>query len=89
MPFQSPDPSLDREYEELVRAAERGLNQDWLRERANDLALRIRSRCIDLATWQAEYSSEYKTRESQCRMLTGYAGSSAHPLLAEEFGKSR
>jgi len=88
MPYLPPDPSLDKEYDEITALSGRTDDPEALKALANKLALKIRSRCIDLATWQADYSPEYKKREAQCRVLAALAGSAAHPFLVREFGSA-
>jgi hypothetical protein len=84
-PNTAPDPGLDSEYSELVAKLQSSPTDERLRLAANELALKIRSRCMDLATWKAEYGPEYSLRIQQCRTLTSYAGSYAHEFLVKEF----
>ena len=84
-PYTAPDPRLDSEYEELLAKLQSSPTDERLRIDANQLALKIRSRCIDLAIWKAEYGPEYSLRIQQCRVLTSFAGSYAHEFLAKEF----
>jgi hypothetical protein len=83
--YAAPDPGLDREYEELVAKLQSSPTDESLKRAANELALKIRSRSMDLTTWKADYSPEYNLRMQQCRTLTAYAGSYAHEFLVKEF----
>ena len=87
MPYRPADPALQVESAELIAFAAHGITPQ-LRLAANDLALRLRSRLIDLATWQADSSPEYKGIEALCRRLVEIAGADAHPSLIREFGQS-
>lgn len=85
MPYRPPDPELQSEYEGLLAVAAQQPTPE-LQTAANDLALRLRSRLIDLATWHAEEGPEYRATAAQCRSLTRIAGAAAHPFLVREFG---
>jgi hypothetical protein len=84
-PYNAPDPSLNNEYEELVATLQAAPADERLMLAANALALKIRSRCIDLATWKVDYGPEYSLRIQQCKTLTSYAGVYAHEFLIREF----
>jgi hypothetical protein len=84
-PHTSPDPGLNNEYEELLAKLQAAPEDERLMLAANALALKIRSRCIDLATWKAEYGPEYSLRIQQCKTLTSCAGVYAHEFLVKEF----
>ena len=75
---------LQAEYTALTADVAQGVTPP-VRIAANDLALRLRSRLIDLATWKVDYSPEYNEIEAQCRRLTEIAGTDAHPSLIREF----
>jgi hypothetical protein len=88
VPYTAPDPSLDSEYKELVERLQAAPAEKRLMLAANKLVLKIRSRCIDLSSWKADYSPEYALRIQQCKALTSYAGQYAHEFLVKEFRDS-
>ena len=81
-------PDLDREFIALINRYRRNPSDDELGTEAVDLAYRLRSRLIDLATIKADYSPEYEKRTQQARELINLAGHHADELLAREFGSS-
>ncbi len=83
--YTAPDPGLDTEYAELFAKLKAAPADERLMLAANTLALKIRRRCMDLATWKAEYGPEYSLRIQQCKTLTSYAGVYAHEFLVKEF----
>lgn len=88
MPFKPADPRLEQEYEELFALIERGEIEPEAKNRASNLALKLRSRLIDLAVWQMDYSKEATELTRRCKFLTQHAAGAAHPLLQKEFGIS-
>ncbi len=84
-PFQKADPCLDSDYNSILLQLESNPNDSALKVKANNLALKIRIRCIDLATWKADSSPEYSHRIAQCTKLTELAGQNAHEILLREF----
>lgn len=85
MPYRPADPALQAEYERLTAELPGDTSPDR-RRAASDMALRLRSRMIDLATWQADSGPEYRTLQEQCRRLTAIAAADADPALVREFG---
>ena len=88
MPYHPPDQALDTEFLELIALAGASSADPLIQERANTLALKIRSRRLDLATWKADGSPEDRKRDAQCRQLTVLAGAKAHPILVAELDQT-
>jgi hypothetical protein len=86
MGYQEASPELDQKFDVLVAALDSTPDDRVLQASAADLAYLIRSRCIDLATWKADYSTEYKKRVDQAAKLTKLAGKQADEVLLREFG---
>jgi|HubBroStandDraft_5_1064220.scaffolds.fasta_scaffold234198_2 hypothetical protein len=86
MGYQEASPELDQRFDALVVALASAPDDQVLQSSAADLAYSIRSRCIDLATWKADYSTEYKKRVAQAAKLTKLAGKQADEVLLREFG---
>ena len=84
MSYRPADPELQSAYTQLIDSSAHGITPQ-MRLAANDLALHLRSRLIDLATWQADYSPEYKEIEAQCGRLTQIAGCDADAFLIHDF----
>jgi hypothetical protein len=87
MPWRDASPELDQEFERLVAALRRRPNSSSLQRKAANAAYSIRSRCIDLASWQADYSPEYSKRIEQATTLTKLAGEHADETLLHDFGR--
>ena len=85
-PFREPPEDLEERVDSLLSLIATHPNDLALQERAAALAYEIRSRCIDLATWKAEYSPEYKQRETQARALLQVAREQASEAVFKEFG---
>jgi len=81
-------PDLDREFTALINRFKRRPSDPDLRTEAVDLAYRLRSRLIDLATIKADYSAEYEKRTQQAKEMVNLAGHHADELLVKEFGSS-
>ena len=77
MSYKEASPELDREFQRLVSALALAPGDPALQSSAAALADVIRGRCIDLATWKADLSPEYKQREAQVVELTRLAGERA------------
>ena len=86
MPFSVASPELDQDYERLVGALAHDPGNQTLQASAAGLAYSIRSRCMDLATWKADYSPEYNKRVAQAATLTMLAQGCADEVLLREFG---
>ena len=74
MSYQEAPPEIDQDFRRLVAALTLAPNDRVLRSSAVALAQVIRSRCIDLATWKADLSPEYRQREAQAAELIRLAG---------------
>ena len=81
-------PELDREFAALVNRLKKLPPNSELATEAVDLAYRLRSRLIDLATIKADYSPEYQKRTQQAKELLDLAGDYADELLVREFCSS-
>lgn len=78
------DALFDREHARLVGELRRTPEDGALKSEAADLALRIRSRLIDLAILRADYGSEHQVRLEQCRKLAALAGDALPPDIHRE-----
>lgn len=88
MPYREPPPELDQRFNELVAALANDPDDQGLKASAADLAYMIRSRCMDLATWKADFSPEYSKRIAQGSRLTSIAGDQADDVLQHDFGSA-
>ena len=77
MSYQEASPELDQGFHRLVAALTLAPGDRALQTSAAALAGVIRGRCIDLATWKADLSPEYRQRETQVAELTRLAGEQA------------
>ena len=84
-PFKEPPADLDGRVESLLRSLSVHPTSKALQSQAVSLAREIRSRCIDLAIWQADQGSEYKQRVAQAAALVKFAGELADASLRREF----
>ena len=89
MSYQKASPELDREFHRLVASLALAPDDQALQSAAAVLAHAIRSRCIDLATWQADLSPEYRQREAQAAEITRLAGERSDEILQRDFGPRR
>lgn len=87
MSYRPISSELDRESRALIESLSNSEIDDTMRLEANKLALGLRSRLMDLATWKADNSPEYSDIEVRCRTLTRIAGSFAHEKLVEDFSR--
>lgn len=85
MSYKEAPPELDQRFHELVAALSNKPSDQTRQSSAADLAYSIRSRCIDLATWKADFSPEYTMRVIQATQLTSLAGQYADEVLFREF----
>lgn len=79
-------PALDAEYAAIKARLDEHPGDPHIWAEAHVLALKIRSRCIDLATIKADYEPEYQKRVSQASDLVRRIGSTADEKLLREFG---
>ena len=84
-PFKEPPADLNSRVESLLRSLSADPTNKALRSQAVSLARQIRSRCIDLAIWQADQGSEYKQRVAQAAPLFKFPGELADASLRREF----
>lgn len=78
-------PDLDSAVRDVLGRQGNAASQSDLRIAAAELAYRVRSRMIDLATIRAEYGDEYALRLEQARALVRLAADEADDLLVREF----
>ena len=86
MSYKEAPLELDQEFRRLVAALALAPDDQALQSSAAALAHNIRGRCIDLATWKADLSPEYKQRETQVAELTCLAGEQADAILRHDLG---
>lgn len=85
MAYPALDPSLELEFLALIEKLNLKSTDSNLKKAASDLALKFRSRLMDLATAQADYSDEYKRLETKLKILLSFAKEYAHPILVREY----
>lgn len=85
-PYREPPEDLDERVSSLLTLIDIRPDDLALQEQASALSYEIRSRCIDLATWKADYSPEYKQRETQVKALLQAARKLASDTVCKDFG---
>ena len=87
MSYRPISSELDRDSRAIIENLREGEIDNTMKMEANKLALRLRSRLMDLATWKADNSPHYFDIEERCRTLTKMAGSFAHQVLVDDFDR--
>ena len=85
MSYTPASPDLLEQYKSVLEDYELNGSTNELKTRENNIALKIRSRLIDLSAWKADNSDEYYLWEKRCSKLVQIADEFAHDYLISEF----